>query len=155
MIELSLADIADIVGGRLIGNSVAVTGSVETDSRLVSNGSLFVCKPGEVTDGHNFAQAALDQGASALMVERELQVDAPQVIVPDTVLALGRLAAGVLRLVRSKTDIKVIGVTGSNGKTTTKNMLREILSTAGSTIAPIESYNNEVGAPISILKADF
>ena len=155
MIELSLADIADIVGGRLIGNSVAVTGSVETDSRLVSNGSLFVCKPGEVTDGHNFAQAALDQGASALMVERELQVDAPQVIVPDTVLALGRLAAGVLRLVRSKTDIKVIGITGSNGKTSTKNMLREVLSEHGPTVAPIESYNNEVGAPISILKIDY
>lgn len=155
MIELTLADIADIVGGRLIGNSVTVTGSVETDSRLVSTGSLFVCKPGEVTDGHNFAQAALDLGASALMVERELQVDAPQVVVPDTVMALGRLAAGVLRLVRSKTDIKVIGITGSNGKTSTKNMLRQVLSEHGPTVAPIESYNNEVGAPISILKIDY
>jgi UDP-N-acetylmuramoyl-tripeptide--D-alanyl-D-alanine ligase len=155
MIELSLADIADIVGGRLIGNTVTLSGSVETDSRLVSSGSLFVCKPGEVTDGHNFAQAAIDLGASALMVERELQVDAPQVIVPDTVMALGRLAAGVLRLVRSRTGIKVIGITGSNGKTSTKNMLREVLRQDGPTVAPIESYNNEVGAPISILKIDY
>lgn len=155
MIELSLADITDIVGGRLIGGSVTVTGSVETDSRLVGEGSLFVCKPGEQTDGHNFAQAAMEAGAVALLVERELPIALPQVVVPDAVLALGRLAAGVLRLVRSKSDIKVIGVTGSNGKTSTKNMLREVLSLAGETVAPIESYNNEVGAPISILKIDF
>lgn len=155
MIELSLADIADILGGRVIGTSVLVTGSVETDSRLVGPGSLFVCKPGEVTDGHSFAAAALAAGAVALIVERELPVDAPQVVVPDSVMALGRLAAGVLRLVRAKGDIRVIGVTGSNGKTSTKNMLREVLSEHGSTVAPIESYNNEVGAPISILKIDF
>ena len=152
MIKLSLRDIADAVGGRLIGADLTVTGSVETDSRLVGSGSLFVCKPGEFDDGHNFAQAAIDAGAVALVVERELAVAAPQILVGDAVLALGRLAADVLRRVRAESDIKVIGITGSNGKTSTKNMLREILQQYGETIAPIESYNNEVGAPISILK---
>ena len=152
MIKLSLRDIADAVGGRLIGADLTVTGSVETDSRLVGSGSLVVCKPGEFDDGHNFAQAAIDAGAVALVVERELAVAAPQILVGDAVLALGRLAADVLRRVRAESDIKVIGITGSNGKTSTKNMLREILQQYGETIAPIESYNNEVGAPISILK---
>lgn len=154
MISLSLHDIAEAVGGRLIGGDLQVTGSVETDSRLVQKGSLFVCKPGEETDGHLFAQEALDAGAVALMVERELDVDAPQVLVADAVLALGRLAADVLRRVRSVSELRVVGITGSNGKTSTKNMLRAILSKVGNTIAPIESYNNEVGAPISILKID-
>jgi UDP-N-acetylmuramoyl-tripeptide--D-alanyl-D-alanine ligase len=154
MIELGLHDIAEAVGGRLIGRDVLVTGSVETDSRLVGSGSLFVCKPGEITDGHNFAQAAVDAGAVALIVERELEVAVPQILVGDAVFALGRLAADVLRRVRATSDIRVIGITGSNGKTSTKNMLGAILSQFGSTIAPIESYNNEVGAPISILKID-
>jgi UDP-N-acetylmuramoyl-tripeptide--D-alanyl-D-alanine ligase len=154
LIKLTLRDIADAVGGRLIGSDLLVEGSVETDSRLVSAGSLFVCKPGEFDDGHNFAQQALDAGAVALLVERELNVPAPQVLVGDAVLALGRLAADVLRRVRSVTELKVIGITGSNGKTSTKNMLRAILERHGSTVAPIESYNNEVGAPISILKVN-
>lgn len=154
MITLSLHDIAEAVGGRLISSDLLVTGSVETDSRLVQPGSLFVCKPGEETDGHLFAQSALDAGAVALLVERELDVAAPQVLVADSVLALGRLAADVLRRVRAKGNLKVVGITGSNGKTSTKNMLRAILSKVGETVAPIESYNNEVGAPISILKID-
>ena len=152
MIQLTLRDIADALGGRLIGQDLLVTGSVETDSRLVGAGSLFVCKPGEFDDGHNFAQAAIDAGAVALVVERELEVSAPQILVGNSVLALGRLAADVLRRVRSVSGLKVIGITGSNGKTSTKNMLREILQRDGETVAPIESYNNEVGAPISILK---
>jgi UDP-N-acetylmuramoyl-tripeptide--D-alanyl-D-alanine ligase len=79
-------------------------------------------------------------------------LDVPQIEVEDSVLALGSLAAFVLSEIRKSSDLKVIGVTGSNGKTTTKNMLNAILSTSGETIAPIESYNNEVGAPYSILQ---
>ena len=165
MIELDLNRIADFVSGKLVagatGSEVAglggvmVTGSVETDSRLVAPGSLFVAKPGEVTDGHNFLQQALAAGAVAAIVEHEVaDVALPQIIVGDSVLALGHLAKAVLALVRAETGLKVVGITGSNGKTTTKNMLRAILSTEGETIAPIESYNNEVGAPISVLKVD-
>jgi UDP-N-acetylmuramoyl-tripeptide--D-alanyl-D-alanine ligase len=158
MIELTLAQVADSAGGILLNandalSAIVVTGSVETDSRLVASGSLFVAKPGEVTDGHNFLQQAKDAGAVAAIVEREVtSVDLPQILVTDAVLALGKLAAAVLAQVRAETGLKVVGITGSNGKTTTKNMLRAILSTAGETIAPIESYNNEVGAPISVLK---
>ena len=160
MIELSLAQVALFVEGEIQGawGSAAtppITGSVETDSRLVSGGSLFVAKPGEVTDGHNFLQAAKDSGAVAAIVERFVsEVDLPQILVKDSVAALGKLAKAVLAKVRAETGLKVVGITGSNGKTTTKNMLRAILSTVGETVAPIESYNNEVGAPISVLKVD-
>lgn len=156
MIELSLAQVAELVGGRVLsGAETLITAGVETDSRLVEAGSLFVAKPGEVTDGHNFVSTAKDAGAVAAIVERELtDVELPQVLVGDSVKALGLLAKGVLAMVRAETGLKVIGITGSNGKTTTKNMLRAILSRVGPTVAPIESYNNEVGAPISVLKID-
>lgn len=156
MIELSVSKISAAVEGRVIGDGqVVVTGSVETDSRLVKPGALFVAKPGEVTDGHNFVSAAISTGAVAVIVERELpDIEIPQILVKDSVLALGLLAKYVLEQIRLTTDLKVIGVTGSNGKTTTKNMLNAILSKVGQTIAPIESYNNEVGAPYSILQTN-
>jgi UDP-N-acetylmuramoyl-tripeptide--D-alanyl-D-alanine ligase len=158
MISLSLAQIAAAVGGSIIGDGFAeirVTGSVETDSRLVSVGALFFAKPGEVTDGHNFVASAQDSGAVAAVVEREVAgVTIPQILVENVVEALGQLAKFVLAEVRKGGQLKVVGITGSNGKTTTKNMLRAILSQVGPTIAPIESYNNEVGAPISVLKID-
>lgn len=160
MIELSLLEIASAVSGRLIPKGVVdaekllVSGSVETDSRLVGSGSLFFARPGEVTDGHLFIASAIERGAVAAVVDHEVDVNTPQILVDDVTAALGRLAKYVLAKVRTASDLKVVGITGSNGKTTTKNMLREILSKVGETIAPIESYNNEVGAPISILKAD-
>ena len=156
MISLSLAKVAAAVGGSIIGDGFAevqVTGSVETDSRLVTPGALFFAKPGEVTDGHNFVAAAQDSGAVAAVVEREVAgITLPQILVQNVVEALGQLAQFVLEEVRKGGQLKVVGITGSNGKTTTKNMLRAILSQVGPTIAPIESYNNEVGAPISVLK---
>jgi UDP-N-acetylmuramoyl-tripeptide--D-alanyl-D-alanine ligase len=157
MIELSLAEVAQAIEGTLLkgDESLLITGSVETDSRLVKSGSLFFARPGEVTDGHLFVGAALANGAAAAIVDHEVEDAIAQVMVADVTVALGKLAKYVLARIREKNDIKVVGITGSNGKTTTKNMLRAILSSVGSTIAPIESYNNEVGAPISILKADF
>jgi UDP-N-acetylmuramoyl-tripeptide--D-alanyl-D-alanine ligase len=153
MISLSLNEIAEAISAELVGDgSIVVSGSVETDSRNISSGSLFVAKPGEVTDGHLFVAAAIEKGAVAAIVERQLNEDIPQLIVKDSVLALGLLAKCVVAKVKSLGELKVIGVTGSNGKTTTKNMLREVLSTAGETIAPEESFNNEVGAPYSMLR---
>lgn len=155
MIKLSLAEIATIVSGNLTGGDTEVFGSVETDSRSVSAGALFIAKPGEVTDGHNFLESAKNLGAVGAIVERHVpEVDLPQIVVADSVEALGKLAKAVLAKVKAMGRLKVIGVTGSNGKTSTKNMLRAILSQFGNTIAPIESYNNEVGAPISVLKID-
>ena len=167
MIQLSILEVAEAVGGQLVPathaatgdaenslSSVCITGSVETDSRLAGPGSLFFARPGEVTDGHLFIADALSRGAIAAVVDHQVEVEIPQIQVEDVTLALGRLAKYVLAKIRATSQLKVIGITGSNGKTTTKNMLREVLSKVGKTIAPIESYNNEVGAPISILKAD-
>ena len=159
MIKLSLAEISQALNGELRGAAgvaeFLVTGSVETDSRLVAAGALFFARPGEVTDGHLFVASAAANGAIAAVVDHAVECEIPQIIVADVTLALGALAKFVLARIRESSGLKVIGITGSNGKTTTKNMLREILSQVGETIAPIESYNNEVGAPISILKADF
>lgn len=154
MIELSVSQIASAISGTVTGDgSALVTGSVETDSRLVKSGSLFVAKPGEKTDGHLFVAQAHESGAVAAIVEKVVtDVSIPQIQVKDSVAALGQLAKFVLEQIRSETDLKVIGVTGSNGKTTTKNMLHVVLSKFGSTVAPIESFNNEVGAPYSILQ---
>lgn len=153
MIALSLKEIAEVISANLIGDdSISVTGSVETDSRLILPGALFVAKPGEVTDGHLFISSAIEKGAVAAIVEVKQSVDLPQLIVKDSVVALGLLAKYVVAKVKALGQLKVIGVTGSNGKTTTKNMLREVLATAGETIAPEESFNNEVGAPYSMLR---
>lgn len=155
MIKLKLSEVAEFVGGRLIGEDSVVFGSVETDSRLVASGSLFVAKPGEVTDGHNFLDSAKNLGAIGAIVEKaHPEVDMPQILVDDSVKALGLLAKSVLANVRASGDLKVIGITGSNGKTSTKNMLCAVLSEFGNTVAPIESFNNEVGLPISVLKID-
>jgi UDP-N-acetylmuramoyl-tripeptide--D-alanyl-D-alanine ligase len=155
MIAISLEEIAKAIDAELVGDgSIVVSGSVETDSRHVTSGGLFVAKPGEVTDGHAFVESAVANGAVAVIVEHQVQSNVPQLVVEDSVLALGLLAKHVVAKVKSLGELKIIGVTGSNGKTTTKNMLREVLSTAGSTIAPEESFNNEVGAPYSMLKVE-
>lgn len=153
MIQLKLSEISEIINGTLQGKDELVFGSVETDSRLVSAGALFVAKPGEVTDGHNFLESAKQLGAVGAIVERYVDdIDLPQILVTDAVQALGKLAKAVLAEVRKDGKLQVIGITGSNGKTSTKNMLRAVLHQFGETVAPIESYNNEVGAPISVLK---
>ncbi len=153
MLKLTTLEIARIVSAELIGSAeVIVTGSVETDSRKVTAGSLFVAKPGEETDGHLFIEDAISNGAVAALVERPMSADIPQLLVSDVVLAMGSLAKYVVAEVKSKGKLQVVGVTGSNGKTTTKNMLGNILSHFGPTVAPQESYNNEVGAPYSMLR---
>lgn len=155
MIAITLKEIAEAIDAKIVGDAaVVISGSVETDSRLIKAGSLFVAKPGEVTDGHEYVSAAIANGAVALIVEHEVESTVPQLVVKDSVHALGLLAKHVVAKVKALGNLTVIGVTGSNGKTTTKNMLREVLSTAGKTIAPEESFNNEVGAPYSMLKID-
>lgn len=155
MIKVSAKQLAEILDGELIGNSDAlVSGSAQIDSRLIESGSLFFAKPGESNDGHNFVSEAFSKGATVAIVQHKVESEIAQVVVKDTVFALGKLAAWLIQQLKSAGKLRVIGVTGSNGKTTTKNMLREILSKVGKTIAPIESFNNKVGAPISILRAD-
>lgn len=155
MIELSADEISAIVNGALRGDESAVVSGVETDSRLIKPGFLFVAKPGEVTDGHFFVDSAVEKGASIALVQRLVESEVTQIQVDDVVVALGLLATEVIRRVRERGDLKVIGVTGSNGKTSTKNMLRAVLSEFGETVAPRESFNNEVGAPISMLLCEY
>lgn len=156
MIALTLRELADAVGGRLVhGDPEAVIdGSVETDSRLVGEGSVFFAMPGETTDGHRFAGAAVEAGAAVVVAEREVEVAVPLILVPDGVAALGALAREVVARVRALGRLRVVAVTGSNGKTTTKNLLQAILSAQGPTVAPKGSFNNQVGAPISMLRVD-
>lgn len=154
MIELSIADIAKTLGGRLVGGDAPVSGAVRTDSRAVVPGDIFFALPGETTDGHLFAPAAVGNGAALLVVERELEPSVPQIVVADGVVALSDLAREVVARVRAGGALKVVAVTGSNGKTTTKNMLSAILGAEGATVAPVGSFNNEVGAPISMLGID-
>ncbi|ROR66665.1 UDP-N-acetylmuramoyl-tripeptide--D-alanyl-D-alanine ligase [Agrococcus jenensis] len=154
MLTMRASEIAAAVGGTLHGDDVVVTGSVETDSRLVADGAVFFAMPGEVTDGHRFIDAAIAAGAALVVAERPLEQDVPHVVVPDGVVALGALAAEVIRRVRAAGELTVIGITGSNGKTTTKNMLQAILEQHGPTVSPVKSFNNEVGAPMTMLRID-
>jgi UDP-N-acetylmuramoyl-tripeptide--D-alanyl-D-alanine ligase len=155
VIAITAAELAKVLSGQLVGDGeLLVEGSVETDSRLVSSGSLFFAKPGESADGHDFVADAKSNGSVIAVVEHQVDVDITQVVVKDSVAALGLLAAWLIERLKSHGKLRVVGITGSNGKTTTKNMLRAILSKVGNTIAPIESFNNKVGAPISILRAD-
>jgi UDP-N-acetylmuramoyl-tripeptide--D-alanyl-D-alanine ligase len=158
MIALSLAEIADATRGTLLLDGTAATpetvvsGLSTTDSREVVPGTIFFAKPGEVTDGHLFAPQAVEAGAALLVVDHALDLPVPQLLVADTVVALGDLATEVIARVRALGTLKIVGVTGSNGKTTTKNLLRVILEQLGPTIAPRASFNNEVGAPVTMLE---
>jgi UDP-N-acetylmuramoyl-tripeptide--D-alanyl-D-alanine ligase len=153
VIPLTLADIAAAVGGQLAAAAPdqQVTGPVVVDHRAVAPGGLFVAIPGERADGHDFAAAAHAAGAVAVLAGRP--VDAPAVIAPDgdTVRALGRLARHVVDRLPATV---IVGVTGSSGKTTTKDLLAQVLARSGPTIAPPGSYNNEIGLPLTALRAE-
>ncbi|VXB51473.1 UDP-N-acetylmuramoyl-tripeptide--D-alanyl-D-alanine ligase [Arthrobacter sp. 9V] len=163
MIAFTAAEIAQLTHGRLNGDPDVTPTSVVTDSREAKTGSLYVAKPGEHADGHHFVHAAFERGAVLVLAERKV-VDAhgspyPAVVVDDAVLALGALAAETIRRIRSERKLRgelftVIGITGSAGKTTTKDLLAGILSTTGATVAPQGSYNGEVGVPLTVFNAD-
>jgi len=158
MIALTLAEVASAAGGTLrtegtdANAETVVSGAVTTDSREIGPGDVFVAKRGEFDDGHRFAPAAVEQGAALLIVEHALDLAVPQIVVDDSVEALGALATEVVRRVRDLGRLRIVGVTGSNGKTTTKNLLRAVLERVGPTVAARASYNNEVGAPVTMLE---
>jgi UDP-N-acetylmuramoyl-tripeptide--D-alanyl-D-alanine ligase len=156
VIALTLAEIADALGGRIVRGDPgrSVEGSVETDSRMVTADAVFFALPGETTDGALFAPAAVEAGAALVIAERELETGSALIVVPDGVAALAALARLVVARVRALGRLKVVAITGSNGKTTTKNLLRAVLAAEGPTVAPEGSFNNHVGAPISMLRVD-
>ncbi|GAA4960940.1 UDP-N-acetylmuramoyl-tripeptide--D-alanyl-D-alanine ligase [Actinoplanes utahensis] len=150
MIPLTLGEIASITGGRVVGDpAVTVTGDVEYDTRKIGPGGLFVAFAGEKVDGHHFAAAALAAGAVAVLGTRE--TEAPGVVVDNPLDALAALA----RVVVSRLDkLTVVGLTGSSGKTTTKDYIGQLLSRLGPTVAPAGSLNNELGFPYTVLRAN-
>ena len=176
MIVLSLAEIADVVGGRLhrADPGAQVTGSVEFDTRKLTPGGLFAALPGEKVDGHDFAAQAVESGAVAVLAARE--VDAPAIVVPPlapgeahersvaltgdkdgsgaaVLAALAKLARYVVQRL-SEGTLTVVGVTGSSGKTSTKDVIAQLLEPLGPTVAPPGSFNNELGHPWTALRAD-
>ena len=146
--------IAEAVSGRLVGNDVGVTGSVVTDSREAQAGSLYVARRGESADGHAFVAGAVERGAVAVIVEHEVDEAVAQIVVEDSTEALGALARAHVEALRSTGALDVIAMTGSVGKTTTKDLLFQIMSADGPTVAPKLSFNNEVGLPLTVLQAD-
>src|SRR5215218_10627037 len=179
MIALSVAQIAEIVGGELADISATeaaariVTGTVEFDSRAVGPGGLFLAMPGARSDGHDFAAAAVEQGAVAVLAARPVGV--PAIVVEPAagpggdadasvlehdvdgsgaavLAALARLARAVAaKLVEG--GLTIVGVTGSSGKTSTKDLLAAVLHPLGEVIAPPGSFNNELGHPWTVLRA--
>lgn len=152
MIELTAAQVADATGGRLMGDEDAVvSGSVVIDSRLVGPGDLFAAFVGEQVDGHDYVPAAVAAGTTVVLAAQE--VPAPSVvIVADVERALGDLARFVLQQVRAQGDLQVIAVTGSVGKTTTKDLIGQVLTPSGPTVVPQGSFNNEIGLPLTVLE---
>jgi UDP-N-acetylmuramoyl-tripeptide--D-alanyl-D-alanine ligase len=147
MIEGRLSEVATAVGGRLIGDDVAFCGA-GTDTRTLAPGSLFFALKGERYDAHDMLDGALAAGAAGLVVSRDVATDAPRVVVDDTRVALGALAHAW----RWRFDIPVLAITGSNGKTTTKEMLASILRTQGPTLATAGNLNNDIGVPLTLFQ---
>ena len=148
MIALTIREIAAAIDAKIhgLGSEEVITESAIIDSRIAKPGTFFVALPGENLDGNNFAQAAIQSGSRFAITSRE--ISAPCLVVTDTLQAIQALA----KFVREKsTDCTFIGITGSQGKTTTKELLGHILSTSGETVIPQGSFNNEIGLPLTIL----
>lgn len=151
MIALKLSEVARIVGGELHdpgADDPIVTGAA-ADSRLVQQGQLYVAIVGERVDGHTFAAEVMAAGACGVLGERPTGV--PTVVVPDSVEALGTLARAVIDRLP---DLDVVAVTGSSGKTSTKDLIAQVVQRRGPVVAPSGSFNTEVGLPLTVLQAD-
>lgn len=151
MIPLSLAEVAAAVDGSLADADpdARVTGAASLDSRAVPDGGLFVAMAGERVDGHDYAAQAVEAGAAAVLGTRATGV--PTVVVDDVPTALGRLARHLLDKLPGLT---VLALTGSQGKTSTKDLLAQVLATHGPTVATVGNHNNELGVPLTVLRAE-
>lgn len=151
MIPLSLAEIAAVVSGQpsdIPDPQARVTGPVVIDSRDVVPGSLFAAFAGERVDGHDFARQAVDAGATAVLATRPVGV--PALVVEDVTRALGALARHLV----AELGTQVVALTGSAGKTSTKDLIAQLLGRLGPTVWPEGSLNNEIGLPLTALRAD-
>ena len=152
MEKLQAEKISKWINGRLIGNESVIADKVSTDSRTLTEGSLFVAIRGENFDGHRFIDEAFKKGASIVISEEEYPAKegSAVIVVDDTVKALGELAKNYIKTF----DITVIGITGSVGKTTTKEMIAQVLSTQYNVHKTMGNFNNHIGLPLSVLNLD-
>jgi UDP-N-acetylmuramoyl-tripeptide--D-alanyl-D-alanine ligase len=152
VIPFSIRQVASITGGeldRVVDPALVVTGPAVIDSRQVAPGGIFAALPGEHVDGHDYAAEAIAAGATIVLATRPVGV--PAVIVTDVPAALGKLARA---LVDRLGGLTIAGITGSAGKTTTKDLAAQLIATLGPTVAPANSFNNEIGLPLTVLRAD-
>lgn len=158
MLTTTAHDIARLTGGTLVGGATGderVTGEARIDSRTVNEGDLFAAFVGENVDGHDFLHAVMEAGAALALVSREPEAGIPAVLVEDVQEALSVLARDQLeRARRENPALRVVAVTGSAGKTGTKDLLGVALGAVGPTIAPVGSFNNELGLPLTVLRLD-
>ena len=145
--QLSIAAVAENLGAPFTGID-AMFSDLSIDSRTLKEGEAFLALRGERFDGHDFVKAAVEAKAGALIVEEPQQIDVPQVIVADSHLALGKIA----NINRQASKATVIALTGSQGKTTVKEMLHSILSEKGNTLATAANLNNTIGVPLTLLR---
>lgn len=149
MRAVTAAWIARVTGGVLGAKPDVTVTSAAKDSRAAKPGALYVAFPGEHSDGHDYVEAAVAAGASLALVTRPVAV--PHVLVDDATTALGAIARAYLADLKAQTGLTVVGITGSNGKTTTKDLLAHVLDGA---VAPHGNLNNEIGLPLTVLAAD-
>lgn len=147
MIQVSLKTLAEVLSAELIGADCQIT-EVTTDTRQITPGCLFVALQGERFDAHDFAADAIAVGAGALLVSKRLLGDVPQLVVKDTRIALGQLAAWV----RQQVSAKVVALTGSSGKTSVKEMAAAILRECGEVLYTAGNFNNDIGVPLTLLR---
>ena len=147
MISVTLSQLSGILQGELHGADATID-AVTSDTRKLTSGCLFVALKGERFDAHDFADKAKEGGAGALLVSRKLDIDLPQLVVKDTRLAFGELAAWV----RQQVPARVVALTGSSGKTSVKEMTAAILSECGNTLYTAGNLNNDIGVPMTLLR---
>ena len=150
MIPLVIKQIATIVNGTsyYIPDEELTIREICTDSRKITDQSLFIALVGEKFDGHLFAKQAIDDGAIAVIVNRKIDNDIPQIVVNDTYIALGQLA----EFVRDQSTAKFVALTGSSGKTSVKEMTANILQQCGETLYTQGNFNNDIGVPLTLLR---
>ncbi|MCG7498183.1 UDP-N-acetylmuramoyl-tripeptide--D-alanyl-D-alanine ligase [Vibrio sp. Of7-15] len=148
MISVKLSQLIEVLEAELIGSEADIH-LVSTDTRTIEPGCLFVALVGERFDAHNFCADAVEKGASALLVNKPLPLDIPQLVVKDTQLALGQLSAWV----HQQCDTFTMALTGSCGKTTVKEMVANILAQKGQVLATAGNFNNEIGVPLTLLRS--
>lgn len=149
MISTTLDWIADKIGGSLFGLNLTVS-NVSIDTRTIASGEVFIALTGPNFDGHKFVENAMKKGAVAAVVERRLPLDIPQILVKDTRIGLGKLGAAV----KAQVNPKTVGITGSCGKTTVKEMVAAILSCRGNVLATNGNFNNDIGVPLTLLRLE-